>query len=65
MESFFKTALLADGYRVVIGCFESLSSESFLVKPMKLHFPMYGSDVQARISSGQIYSPAGFLERLN
>lgn len=37
---------LADGDRIAVGCFESLSGESFLVKPMNLHFSMYGSDIQ-------------------
>ena len=65
MESFVRSTLLADGDRVMIGRVESLSGEGFLVKTMKLHFSMYGSDIQARISSGQIYSPTGFLEHLN
>lgn len=65
VESFIRTVLLADGDRIVIGRFESLSGEGFLVKPMKLHFSMYGSDIQPRISSGQIYSPTGLLEHLN
>jgi hypothetical protein len=64
-ESFVRARLLVDGDTIAIRCFESFSGEGFLVKPMNLHFSMYGSDIQPGISSGQIDSPTGLLEHLN
>jgi len=42
MEFFTKIVLLSDWDVIPVGCFDGLFIEGFLVKPVKLHFPMQG-----------------------